>query len=102
MMASLHPVLTAGSAYWLRVESGSPFPFQSYAWAQNVTGDDGPAAVSLNGGLTWAAAEPNPAFAVNSVTAAIPEPGSRCLLAFGLLVLIFARAQRRSAGASHP
>jgi hypothetical protein len=75
LQSSLHPVLTAGNAYWLRAGSGPPFPFQSYAWAQNVTGDAGPAAVSLNGGLTWAAAGPNPAFDVNTVTAAIPEPG---------------------------
>lgn len=91
--SSLHPVLTAGSAYWLRAESGSPLPFQSYAWAQNVTGDAGPAVVSLNGGLTWAAAGPNPAFAVDTVTVAIPEPRLGFLLAFGLFVLIF-RDQR--------
>jgi hypothetical protein len=91
--SSLHPVLTAGSAYWLRAESASPFPFQSYAWAQNVTGDAGPSAVSLDGGLTWAAAGPNPAFDVNTETAAIPEPASSCLLAFGL-VLVIVRAPR--------
>ena len=50
--SSLHCVLSAGSTYWLRAESSGPFPFESYGWAQNVTGDAGAAAVSLNAGAS--------------------------------------------------
>jgi hypothetical protein len=91
----LRPALTGGSSYWLRVESAGALPFQSYGWAQNVTGDPGPAAVSLNGGLSWAAAGPNPAFEVNTASNAIPEPASVGLLAMGLVAIILRLPRRR-------
>ena len=92
LQSSLHPVLSAGSTYWLRAESSGPFPFESYGWAQNVTGDPGAAAVSLNAGASWAAAGPNPAIEVTTVSTAIPEPASKALLTLGLLVVMLRRA----------
>jgi hypothetical protein len=92
LQSSLHPVLTPGSTYWLRAESEGPFPFESYGWAQNVTGDPGPAAVSLNTGGSWAAAGPNPAFEVTTVPTAIPEPESQVLLTLGALLVSLRRA----------
>ena len=59
---------------------------------QNVTGDPRAAAVSLNAGASWAAAGPNPAIEVTTVSTAIPEPASKALLTLGLLVVMFRRA----------
>jgi hypothetical protein len=99
LQSILHPVLSAGSTYWLRAESSAPFPFAAYGWAQNVTGDLGTAVVSLDGGASWAAAGRNPAFEVTTVaTAAIPEPASEALLTLGLLAMLLRRALLRRCG----
>jgi hypothetical protein len=92
LQSSLHPFLSGGKTYWLRAESSGPFPFQSYGWAQNVTGDAGPAAVSSNAGVSWTTAGPNPAFVVTTVQSAVPEPASSAFLTLGLLVLMLRRA----------
>ncbi len=87
--------LTAGTMYWVLVSA--PNPPDIVVWNRNSTGDVGPLARSVDGGLTFTYTnETHGAFRVNTADAtAVPEPGTLALLAAGGACLALGRLRRR-------
>src|SRR5581483_10621370 len=74
-----HPLLNAGTTYWLTVVDSAGN--DAVVWNWNQTGDSSSTATSLDGGATWANAGLTPgAYQLNDV----PEPASVMLLGSGL------------------
>jgi hypothetical protein len=101
-MSTLHPVLTAGTPYWLVATADllTGQPNTQLLWFQNATGDAGlvllcaahPSACDLSG--PWMhnlPAQNRAAFQVNSV---VPEPATTALLALSSGAIWFARRRR--------
>jgi hypothetical protein len=93
--SALHPVLTAGTQYWITVSSSVSF---AIAWNDNSTGDPSDQAISSDGGVTWfspSGMTPS-AYEVDGTTSSgVPEPSTTVL--FGSAVLFGLFALRRPA-----
>ena len=82
----LHPLLTAGTAYW--ITTSSPLS-DSITWNFNSTGDTSPEAISTDGGTTW--------FSPSGFTPGalevdpVPEPAAALLFGSAMLVLAVRR-----------
>lgn len=66
---SAAPLLRAGSAYWIRLDSSTPAD-RGYVWLTNSRGDLGTAGAGIGNGYVWVnepTAGPSPAFAVAGV-----------------------------------
>jgi hypothetical protein len=88
----LHPVLTAGTQYWITVSSSVNF---AISWNDNNTGDTSDQAISSDGGSTWfspSGMTPS-AFEVDGTTSA-PEPSTAIFL--GSVVMLSLIVCRRS------
>jgi hypothetical protein len=87
----LFPTLTAGTQYWVVVESDLN---DSIAWSDNITGDTSDQAVSSDGGSTWfspSGATPS-AYEVDSQIPSgtvVPESSTFVLLLVGVLPLMW-------------
>jgi hypothetical protein len=78
----LHPLLTAGTAYWVIVSSSLN---DSITWNFNSTGDTSPEAISTDGGATWFSPS---GFTPGALEVApTPEPSAILLFGCGMLVL---------------
>jgi hypothetical protein len=91
------PMLTAGSQYWITVDSDLN---DSIAWNLNSTGDVSATAISLDGGLTWfsPSGQTPGAFEVDGVgVTVVPEPTSLLLVAPAMIALFGAGWGRRKA-----
>jgi len=87
----LHPLLIAGTRYWVTVSA--PF-IDSIAWNLNIIGDTADHAISIDGGATWfspSGLTPG-AFEVDPRVA---EPGTIWLMASGVLAAFSGRQIRR-------
>lgn len=88
--SSTHPMLSAGSTYWVVLEPTHP---SFGAWYLNGLGILG---VSVGGpatGFTWVS-DPNtlsPAVELNATAAGVPEPATLGLTFAGLVALVFVR-----------
>jgi len=83
----LHPLLIAGTRYWITVSA--PF-IDSIAWNLNTVGDTADHALSIDGGATWfspSGLTPG-AFEVDPLVA---EPGTIWLMTSGVLVFLSGR-----------
>lgn len=91
--AVLSPMLTAGTQYWITVDSDLN---DSIAWNLNSTGDVAAHAISLDGGLTWfsPSGQTPGAFEVHGVTA-VPEPASLPLVVTSMIAVIGVLTWRR-------
>ena len=78
----LHPLLQAGTRYWISVVSSSGFVFE---WNLNSTGDTAPQAVRDNGFWSSPSSQLPGAFQVDSA-ASTPEPAAALLLASGVML----------------
>ena len=86
----LHPLLTAGTQYWITVTSSLA---DSIDWNLNSTGDTADEALSFDGGASWfspSGLTPG-AFEVDSV----PEPATFLPIGAGLLGLILRKRSHR-------
>ena len=93
-----NPLLSAGTQYWLALETTTN---NSNIWYSDTNDDTTlPTAESFNGGLTWSAGlYTNTAFEIDGtpVRSTTPEPASVCLvLASGLVIMAAGRKLRRN------
>jgi hypothetical protein len=86
----LHPMLSAGTRYWITVIADA---HDSVAWNLNSTGDAADQAVSVDGGATWFSPSGNTPGAFE-VLSAVPEPGTVALAGAGLAWLLVRRRHR--------
>jgi hypothetical protein len=78
----LHPLLTAGTAYWITTSSSLD---DSITWNFNSTGDMSPEAISTDGGATWFSPS---GFSPGALEVdPVPEPAAILLFGCGMLVL---------------
>ena len=95
LSSALHPLLVAGTQYWVAV-SAQQLP-SSFAWKDNITGDDGVASRTNGGSWQVFAGETASALRVNATPIAVAEPTS--LLLWGTAVAVTAlRRFRRGTG----
>lgn len=91
--SATHPLLNAGSSYWIAVETNST---SVISWLQSAT--TGTSLTSLDGGSTWVS-DPtfNAAFKVEGTPNGpmVPEPGSLVLLFTGVAGLIALRRRAK-------
>jgi hypothetical protein len=85
--STLHPLLTAGTQYWVTVASDLN---DSIEWNVNSTGDTADQAISTDGGATWfsPSGQTPGAFEVVGapVVSSVPEPGTAGLLLSALVL----------------
>jgi hypothetical protein len=93
----LHPLLGAGTEYWVSVRSDLN---DSIGWNLNTTGDISSEAISTDGGVNWfspSGLTPG-AYEVDGNSGAVPEPASVPVLASMIAVIGVLTWRRRKAG----
>jgi len=85
--STLHPLLTAGTTYWLVLRPGSQ---SAGGWAQNDRGING-FVFSVNNGSTWlTTTQATPIFDINGTPTGVPEPSTLGMILIGVLVVTIA------------
>ena len=87
----LHPILQAGTQYWLIADPGNAATVD--AWNFNSIGDTGPHAVSAGGGPFTDGTNTRGAFEILGTP--VPEPSTLALFGLGSLGLVGWRLLRK-------
>jgi hypothetical protein len=93
--SAVHPLLNAGTSYWIAVETG---PINVLSWQTAAAGTPGSSATSLDNGVTWST-DPGFSSPINSLAfevqgtpsgggPLVPEPGTFALFGTGLVALV--------------